>query len=120
MSRIQADSDVFRAVADPRRRALLDLLLLGPGQSVDELAARFSVSQPAISQHLRVLRNAGLVTFDKVEREHRYRLSPLPLAALAAWVHPYEQAFAADLRRHQRSRAGERRRGRERRDRRRE
>lgn len=97
MARKPADADVFHAVADPTRRGLLDLLLLRPDQCVAELAAHFRCTQPAISQHLRVLRRSGLVTFARVDREHRYQLTALPLAAIGAWVHPYQRAFAADL-----------------------
>ena len=97
MARSRAESDAFHAVADPTRRGLLDLLLLRADQCVAELAAHFRCTQPAISQHLRVLRRAGLVTFQRVDREHRYRLMALPLAVVGAWLHPYQQAIATEL-----------------------
>lgn len=98
MARKKADFNVFTAIADPTRRAILDLLLVIPGQSMGELAAHFALSQPAISQHLRVLRTAGLVSRERFGREQRYRLEPLPLAAIAAWIHPYEAEWGRALR----------------------
>jgi DNA-binding transcriptional ArsR family regulator len=98
MARQRAFQDPFRAIADRTRRAILDLLLLRSDQCVAELAAHFRMSQPAVSQHLRVLRRAGLVTFVRVDREHRYRLAALPLAAVAAWLHPYDRGIARELR----------------------
>jgi DNA-binding transcriptional ArsR family regulator len=104
MARKKADFNVFTAVADPTRRAILDLLLVIPGQSMGEIAAHFAMSQPAVSQHLRVLRDAGLVSRETFGRERRYQLEPLPLAAIAAWIHPYEQEWGRALRRHEASR----------------
>ena len=78
MGRIAAHADVFRAVADPTRRAILDRLR-GGGTRVHALAAEFSQSRPAISKHLRVLRDAKLVYERKVGRERIYELDPRPL-----------------------------------------
>ena len=60
--------DIFRAIADPTRRAILDRLRAGPAP-VNDLAADFEQTRPAISKHLRVLREAALVTEQKVGRE---------------------------------------------------
>ena len=90
MSVAPASSDVFRAVADPTRRAMLDLLLTGD-RSVRELARPFRMSQPAISQHLRVLREAGLVRARQVGRQRLYRINPRPLEALYEWAARYRQ-----------------------------
>jgi len=98
MARKKADFNVFTVIADPTRRAILDLLLVIPGQSMGEIAAHFAMSQPAVSQHLRVLRESGLVSRERFGREVRYRMEPLPLAAVAAWIHPYEAAWGAALR----------------------
>jgi DNA-binding transcriptional ArsR family regulator len=85
-----AGTDVFVAIASPVRRALLDALVEGPAP-VRELAASFSISRPAISQHLRVLKTAELVTEERVGREHRYRLNPAPLHEVLAWTVHYER-----------------------------
>lgn len=81
-------SDVFRAVADPVRRAILDLLRQGD-RSAGKIAEAFSVSRPAISRHLRLLRSADLVTESRNGRSHVYKLNPSPLAQLDEWLQPY-------------------------------
>lgn len=81
---------VYRAIADPTRRAILDLLS-SSDHSVKELTAQFSVSQPAISQHLAELRAARLVACRKIHRENRYRLKPAPLAPVLAWLDGYRR-----------------------------
>ncbi len=85
MVRSRVDADIFKAVADPTRRRILDLL--GEGErTVGELAGEFNVSQPAVSQHLRVLREAGLVGWARAGRSHRYSLNPVPLKEVFDWV----------------------------------
>jgi DNA-binding transcriptional ArsR family regulator len=76
---------VFGAVADPTRRALL-LLLATAERPVTEMSAPFRMSQPAISQHLRVLRRAGLVRSRPAGRRRLYRLQAGPLRELLAWA----------------------------------
>ncbi len=83
---------MFRAVADPTRRAILDILSAGE-RSVGELTASFSISQPAVSQHLRELREARLVRATRLRRERRYSLTPEPLAALFDWTNRYRRFF---------------------------
>ena len=85
MNRARADADVFRAVADPTRRAILDRLRAGPA-AVNSLADAFEQSRPAISKHLRVLRQARLVASTSVGRERLYQLQPAPLQQVAGWV----------------------------------
>ena len=85
MSRIHAHADVFRAIADPTRRALLDRLR-GGAAPVKDLASEFSQSRPAISKHLRVLRDARLVREQRVGRERVYEMDPMPLQRVAGWV----------------------------------
>src|SRR5436190_4678546 len=84
----KATPDVFRAIADPTRRAILDRLRGGP-TPVNALAADFRQSRPAISKHLRVLREAQLVTEQRVGRERLYRLEPRALQRVAGWVEGY-------------------------------
>lgn len=91
-----ARSDVFAALADPTRRALLDRLR-GGEQPVGELARRFAVSLSAVSQHLAVLRRAGLVRPRRAGRARCYRLEPRPLKTVAAWVRAYEHFWSGKL-----------------------
>jgi DNA-binding transcriptional ArsR family regulator len=81
---------VFSALASPVRRDLLRLLLDGGPQSVQDLAARFDMRRPSVSEHLRVLREAGLVVEDKRGRRRYYRLELAPLQTVREWLAPYE------------------------------
>jgi len=83
---------VFRALGDPTRRAILDLLAASD-HSVHELTRSFAISQPAISQHLRELREARLVSATKVHREQRYRLTPEPIKRVLQWTDRYRRFF---------------------------
>ena len=83
------------ALAEPNRRAILDLLRDGP-RAVGELAAALPVSQPAVSQHLGVLREAGLVEFRRAGRRSLYRLRPQGLEPLRDYVERmWDDALAA-------------------------
>ena len=88
--------EVFQAIADPTRRALLDLLRESE-RPVKNLVERFEISQPAISQHLRVLRKAGLVSERRVGRQRLYRLEGDALAQVAEWLAHYEEFWKAKL-----------------------
>lgn len=88
--------DVFRAVADPTRRAILDRLRAGPAP-VNTLAEDFQQSRPAISKHLRVLRDAALVSETRVGRERLYQLHPRPLQQVASWVEGYRAFWLSSL-----------------------
>ncbi len=83
-----ADTHVFRALADPTRRAVFERLA-GREMTVSELKAGFEVSQPAISQHLAALKGAGLVSERREGRFAYYRIAPEGLAPLAEWVERY-------------------------------
>jgi len=83
---------VFRAVADLTRRSLLDLLLQRE-HSVNELRVRFPISQPAISQHLSVLRRAGLVSVRRDGRRRLYQLNAKPIARVYSWAANYKAFF---------------------------
>ncbi|GBE63542.1 transcriptional regulator [Mycobacterium sp. MFM001] len=91
-SRAKASSTdvVFAALANPTRRDILDILLDGP-RSVVTLAERFDMARPSVSEHLKVLRNCGLVTEDKHGRFRHYRVNPEPLQAISTWLSPYER-----------------------------
>jgi DNA-binding transcriptional ArsR family regulator len=74
---------VFEALADPTRRAVLELLRITPVLTAGDIAAAFpAISRPAVSRHLRVLREAGLVVAVKNGREWQYSIDPAPLAEL--------------------------------------
>ena len=88
MSRAQAHADVFNAVADPTRRAILDRLRQG-NAPVAELASGFRVSRPAISKHLKVLRSARLVRERKEGRQRIYQLEPERIEEVAKWAEEY-------------------------------
>lgn len=77
---------VFAALADPRRRELLDLLGQSPGSSASSLAARMPVSRQAVAQHLVVLEDSSLVTKSRAGREVLFTVSPESLAAAGQWL----------------------------------
>jgi DNA-binding transcriptional ArsR family regulator len=90
--------EVAAAIADPVRREILSLLRQGP-MPAGAIAARFAISRPAVSRHLRVLRETGLVV-DRVQgRERVYRLDTRPLAELDAWLAPFRSAWEGGARR---------------------
>jgi DNA-binding transcriptional ArsR family regulator len=86
----------FEVVAEPHRRSILDLLLARE-RPVGDLVEAMGVSQPAVSKHLRVLRQAGLVEF-RVDAQRRvYRVRPEPLRDLDRWLAPYRALWSARL-----------------------
>lgn len=98
MARALAQSTVFQAVADPTRRAVLDLLAAGE-RAVNDLLSHFRITQPALSQHLRILRHAGLVENRKDGRRRLYRLRPAPLREVYDWAAHYERFWTDRLER---------------------
>src|SRR5256886_9271324 len=92
----------FEVLAEPNRRRILDLLRVAD-RPVGELVDRLSVSQPAVSKHLRVLREAGLVEVRSDAQRRLYRVRSEPLRAIDEWLKPYRQLWASrldDLERH--------------------
>jgi DNA-binding transcriptional ArsR family regulator len=87
---------VFRAIADPTRRQILNLLRQRRC-SVGEIAGNFHVSRPAISKHLRVLREARLVTDTRLGRERVYTVDSIPLQSVAGWLEGYRAFWQASL-----------------------
>ncbi|MCY8615118.1 ArsR/SmtB family transcription factor [Bacillus haynesii] len=77
--------DVFQAVSDPSRRKMLKLLA-GRELPVTDISSQFPMSRTAVSKHLRILSEAGLVSGRKAGREKLYRLHPEPLAELQQWL----------------------------------
>lgn len=89
-------ASAFEVVAEPQRRRILDLLRHRE-QSVSSLVAQLGASQPAVSKHLRVLRQAGLVS-TRVDAQRRlYRLEPQNLREIDLWLAPYRQLWAVSL-----------------------
>lgn len=95
-SETQSLDAVFAALADPTRRAILSRLAAGAA-SVNEIAAPFAMSQPAVSKHLKVLERAGLVERD-VDRQRRpARLRAEPMAAAARWLEEYRRFWSSSF-----------------------
>jgi DNA-binding transcriptional ArsR family regulator len=86
----------FEVVAEPTRRRILDLLR-ERSRPVGELVELFGLSQPLVSKHLRVLRDAGLVRVRQDAQRRWYELRPEPLAELDAWLAPYRRLWAGSL-----------------------
>jgi len=86
----------FQVLADPTRRAVLDLLRRG-SQPAGEIAGAFPISRPAISKHLRLLRRAHLVREHREGRNRVYHLNPEPLRAVDSWLEQYRTFWRANL-----------------------
>jgi DNA-binding transcriptional ArsR family regulator len=82
--------DVFAALASPVRRSLLELLT-ERSQTVNDLAARFDMRRPSVSEHLKVLKDAGLVNEHRAGRHRVYAIDAAPLRDVADWLHPFER-----------------------------
>lgn len=95
-----AATSAYRAVSDSTRRRILDLLRDGGPQRAGDIAARFpAISRPAVSRHLRILRQSGLVQEMPQGREHWYHLTPAPLRAMyEEWLRHYEALWSERLR----------------------
>ena len=92
-----AEDEIFAALASPVRREVLRLLRERDPHSVQELASCFSMARPSFSEHLRVLREAGLVSERRDGRRRLYRLEPVPLVRVRDWLDPYEQFWRDKL-----------------------
>jgi DNA-binding transcriptional ArsR family regulator len=92
------EPDVFAAISHPARRRMLDLLVEAD-RSVNTIAGHFRMSRPAVSQHLRILLVAGLVTEQRHGRERHYRLVPGQLAPVREWMAHYERFWDDRLQR---------------------
>jgi DNA-binding transcriptional ArsR family regulator len=86
----------FEVVAEPTRRRILDLLR-ERSRPVGELVELFGLSQPLVSKHLRVLRDAGLVRVHQDAQRRWYELRPEPLVEVDAWLEPYRRLWADSL-----------------------
>jgi DNA-binding transcriptional ArsR family regulator len=89
-------ASTFEVLGEPRRREILDLLRQRE-RPVGELVGRLALTQPAVSKHLKVLRDAGLVDV-RVDAQRRfYRIRPEPLAEVDAWLAPYRELWSGSL-----------------------
>jgi DNA-binding transcriptional ArsR family regulator len=89
--------DTFEAIAEPTRRAVLDLLLEKERSAGDLVAAFPRLTQPAVSRHLRVLREAGLVSVRAEAQQRIYALEPARLGIVYEWLNRYRAYWAAHL-----------------------
>jgi len=90
------DAVTFAVLAEPTRREILDLLRDGE-RPVGDLVDALGMAQPAVSKHLRVLRDAGLVTVRAEAQRRYYGLRPEPLADIDGWLAPYRRLWSASL-----------------------
>ena len=96
MHRAKANQDVYRAIADPTRRAILDRLRAGPANA-STLAADFRQSRPTISKHVKVLREARLLMETRSGRERFFEINPFPLQSVAGWLEGYRSFWQSSL-----------------------
>lgn len=89
--------DVFDAIADPTRRQLIHLLSQAEEKPLHELKAEFSMGRTAVSKHLTILKEAGLVLDRKVGRETRFRLNADPLREVQDWVAIYSRYWTTNM-----------------------
>ncbi|HXE59092.1 MAG TPA: metalloregulator ArsR/SmtB family transcription factor [Gemmatimonadaceae bacterium] len=89
-------TSVFEVIAEPNRRAILSLLV-GTEQSVGEIERHLRLPQPAVSKHLRVLRDAGFVEATVDAQRRVYRLTPKPLEEVDAWLEQFRQFWSAHI-----------------------
>jgi DNA-binding transcriptional ArsR family regulator len=93
MARAATTADAFNAVAEPRRRQILDALAAGE-RPVNDLVRELGMAQPQVSKHLRVLREVGAVDVRGDGRRRLYRLNGEALKPIHDWVKPYEQTWS--------------------------
>lgn len=97
MSRAATTSDVFNAIAEPRRREIIGLLARHEARSVGELVEATGLAQPAVSKHLAVLRAVGVVSVRKEGKSRLYSLNPSELKPVNDWVKPFERFWSHQL-----------------------
>ncbi len=97
MPRAATTTDVFNAIAEPRRREIIDVLASGREHDVGKLVARLRIPQPAVSKHLGVLRKVGIVSVSKHGRRRLYSLNPKELKPVHEWVKSFERFWVDQL-----------------------
>ncbi len=89
--------DAFNALAEPRRRKIVEMLASQGQMSSTEISQKFEVTAQAISQHLRALLDAKLVTMKKQAQQHIYQINPAPMAEIAEWLRDLERRLNESL-----------------------
>jgi DNA-binding transcriptional ArsR family regulator len=97
MPRAATTADVFNAIAEPRRREIIDALVDGREHAVGEMVETLRIPQPAVSKHLGVLRKVGIVSVTKRGQLRLYRLNAKELKPVHDWVKTYERFWAHHL-----------------------
>jgi DNA-binding transcriptional ArsR family regulator len=97
MARAATTTDVFNAIAEPRRRAIIDVLVDGREHAVGEVVETLRMPQPAVSKHLGVLRKVGIVSVSKHGQLRLYRLNAKELKPVHDWVKTYERFWSHQL-----------------------
>ncbi len=97
MPRAATTSDVFNAIAEARRREIVELLAGGAERDVTEIVVRLGLPQPAVSKHLAVLRKVGVVDVHKAGQRRVYRLNPQELKPVYDWIEQFEKLWTGHL-----------------------
>lgn len=97
MARAATTADVFNAIAEPRRRQIIDLLGDTLARPVGDVAGVLGLAQPAASKHLGVLRKVGLVSVTRLRQQRLYSLNPQELKPVNDWVKPFERYWAQQV-----------------------
>lgn len=97
MPRAATTTDVFNAIAEPRRREIVDVLGNGKEHAVGDLVLRLRMAQPAVSKHLGVLRRVGVVSVSKRGQLRMYRLNAKELKPVHDWVKTYERYWTHQI-----------------------
>ena len=85
--------DMYSALAEPTRRTILEILATSGRLSATDIYDRFDVSHPAISQHLKILRDSNLVTVEKKAQQRLYRINPDSLSQIEDWLHKLQKEW---------------------------
>jgi DNA-binding transcriptional ArsR family regulator len=97
MPRAATTADVFNAIAEPRRRQIVDFLVDGKEHAVGDVVLRLRIPQPAVSKHLGVLRKVGVVTVSRRGQHRLYRLNAKELKPVHDWVKNYDRFWTNQL-----------------------
>ena len=97
MARAATTSDVFNAIAEPRRREIVDFLALASERDVTEISLELNLAQPAVSKHLGVLRKVGVVSVQKAGKRRLYTLNPERLKPVHDWIQHFERFWTDHL-----------------------
>jgi DNA-binding transcriptional ArsR family regulator len=97
MSRASVTTDVYFAIAEPRRRQIIDLLLRRGGLAVGTIVLTLGLPQPAVSKHLGVLREVGILSVKKQGKSRIYEVNPDPLRPVCDWVKSLERHWESQL-----------------------